>query len=88
MTVSPSFAKPEMGTSDFTNKKLATLLAFGGQCLSCVRPVSMLPYATHCNRGCNKRLDAESDAPRLLCASAHAPTLSKQDWEDNEVGQN
>jgi hypothetical protein len=49
--VSPFFAIPEMGPSDFRSKKLATLFAYGGPRSSCVRPVSVLRCATHSDRG-------------------------------------
>ncbi len=54
LIVSPFFAKPEMDPSDFRSKKLATGFAFGCPRSSCVRPVSVLRFATHSNRGYHK----------------------------------
>ena len=54
LIVSPFFAKPEMDPSDFRSKKLATLFAFGCPRSSCVRPVSVLRFAAHSNRGYHK----------------------------------
>ena len=51
LIVSPFFAKREMDPSDFRSKKLATLYAFGGPRSPCVRPVSVLRFATHSNKG-------------------------------------